>query len=69
MNHRAKSWDGQEPVTDALDRFGYRDSFDVFMAASKPDTAILLLLACGVDDAKAQRIVEGAMYALKSDEN
>ena len=39
----------------ALDRFGYLDIFQVFLAKGDGDSAVRLLLVVGVDNATAQR--------------
>ena len=69
MSENAKPWDGQEPIADVLDRFGYGDLFGVCIAGGSRDTAIRLLSAAGVDDATASRIVELAVRSLRSVEN
>jgi hypothetical protein len=69
MRENAKPWNGLEPIADVLARFGYSDLFGVCVAGGSRDTAIRLLIAAGVDDATASRIVELALKAIRSVEN
>jgi hypothetical protein len=69
MSENAKPWNGSEPVTVALDRFGYLDVFQAFLSKGDRYSAVKLLLSVGVNSATAQRIVALAFQADKSGEN
>jgi hypothetical protein len=69
MSENTTPWNGSEPIADALDRFGYHELFDSCLAVGKLDDAVRLLLACGVDDVKANRIVQLTLRSSKSGEN
>jgi hypothetical protein len=58
MKPYPQSWDGCEPVTDALDRFGLRDLFDLAVQNGLRVEAVTLLVYVGVGESRASMIIE-----------
>jgi hypothetical protein len=58
---KPKPWDGSEPVTDALERFGLANNFYSAIDGGNGDAARQLLRDVGVDPESAERIVAGVL--------
>jgi len=60
-------WDGREPITDAMVRFGVREDFQAATDRKDRAAAIGILCEVGADEETARRIVEVLVPADKSD--
>ena len=63
------SWDGNEPVLDALERNGLIESFESALAADDCATAVRALIAVGVQHGEATTLVNLALEALRARDN
>jgi hypothetical protein len=57
----AERWNGHEPVVDVLKRHGLADAFYLALHDGDQKGAVRFLLAVGVDEAKARRLVSVAI--------
>ena len=54
---RRTAWDGQEPITDALERYGLRDEFQAAIDRGDRDEAGRILSDLGADEETAWEMV------------
>lgn len=51
------SWDGQEPITDALMRYGVRNDFQAAVDSGKREAAVSILRDVGADELTAWQMI------------
>jgi hypothetical protein len=57
MSPPTEPWDGREPITDALERRGLRDVFQIAVDHGRREEAIEFLCDVGADANTAERMV------------
>jgi hypothetical protein len=56
MPHRTP-WDGREPITDAMVRYGLRNAFQVAVDSSDRDGAVRILCQVGANEETAWQMI------------
>lgn len=58
MPLKTPAWDGREPITDALERRGLRDVFQVAVDHRKRGESVQILCDVGADEETAWRMID-----------
>lgn len=61
MSREIKPWDGDEPVSDAVERNGLRGMFEASLMIGDREKAVGILRSVGVNDKYAHMLVGAAL--------